>query len=618
MPQGCGCGTGGGAGGSCADVAECVRQMVADSPCLDVVGPDSLVLSIDPASENLARCTEDGLLVEGEIDQTFCSPPDLGEPAWIANSMGPYAPWGAGTYLDMVVDHRLDGIYGYTWPAPDGPFLWGIREPTVTASRHFNINYLERADQNEVDTPGRHYDIESGTWINLVSPAGNATGLMPNSDSEIVRDPDAIDSDNAGWWGWGASPYSPLTLRGALDRLRCRTRIFANVQSSPFYESQAVIAQMFVDQLATNGFSPAVVPCINYSLSDVADVYAAGGMTPAAVISDSYTGPASDLVSAGFGYAIADPDQIDADLMDDLYAQDGLEVLANLSMSRHYMTEEALEAGAAGIITRDPVYARGYNGNSTYYRKPRLHYDYDRTIGSISERGDVDSGYSFLGQPGRILYVPSPTTSATGRQRELTLPLDIDDVTNWQMNWTQSFSEGDLTSQNTQLAGVFFGASTDVTTWPARATEEELPLLNGYLCTVRISAGSNQGNLYIVKYTAGEQSEVLHDGDSIGAQTTIRMGLQVAPSSFSFIHYTSTWGIDTEVQIDDPDYRSDYVWAVVITSEAEDAPLPVRFRNFSLGPPTNNDDGDGGVQVESAPLANTPRWHRSSGRRSLP
>jgi hypothetical protein len=589
MPQGCGCGTGGG-GGSTADVQAVVAGMVTNTPCLHVTGAagsQQLAPVISNQSGNLLSCTSNGLYVAGQVTPTFCAPADLPTPFYIANAQGPYAPWGSRAYLDVCLEHGIDGIFNYVWPAPDGPFLWGINSATSTSNRYLSNGYTTRVWQPPIDPTGRHGEIDSQTWVNAISPAGNATGLMPNSQTEITYNAAVMDTPDGGWWGWGASPYSPMTLRMALDYNACRMRFFTNMEGTTFHSGSSNIANRFVADMADTGYAPAVIPCINWSLTSANGIYTGAGYQTAALVTSAFTGTGQDLLDDGFTYAIVNPDAIDPAIVESLFTTEGLIGIANQGMSRHYKTAANLAAGAQGIISHDPVYSRGHTGADadTLYEKDRQHYDYNRTIGSSTERGDVNTGNAYQGRPGRHLYVPSPTTTVANSQRELLVPLDIPDPTNFELNWTMAWDTAALSTSN-QIIGIFFGNTQDSTTWPPRATTAELAALNGYLCTVRISLNSTRGNIYVVKYTAGVAQQLyLANHNLTGPDGYLHMGLQVSPSSFRIVAYNDAWTDIGGPTINDPDYRGKYVWAVIATASGTDSPISSRFTNINVGAP---------------------------------
>jgi hypothetical protein len=593
MPQGCGCGSGGSGGtGSCSDVAACVAGMVSATPCLDVtggVGSEQLTPVISNQPGNLLSCTSEGFYVAGEVTPTFCSPPPLPTPFYLANTQGPYAPWGSRDYLDVCLDHDVDGIWGFTWPAPDGPFIWGINSAASTSTRYFGIGYQTRVWQPPVDPTGRIGEIHSQTWTNLISPAGNTSGLIPNNGVDLTFDPDSVDTDDGGWWGWGASPYSGLTLREALDHNACRMRFFTNMEGTTIHTGSSNIANRFIAEMADSPYGPVVVPCINYSLVSANAIYNNNGFQTAALVTAGFTGTGQDLVDDGFTYAIVNPDAINPAIVESIFTTPGLIGIANQGMSRHYKTAANLAAGAQGIIAHDPVYARGHTGAEadTYYEQRRLHYDYNRTIGSSSDRGDVNAGNAYSGRPGRFLYMPAPTSTDTSRQRELLLPLDIPDPTNWEMNWTQAWSVPRLSSSIGQGVGIFWGNTTDVTTWGPRANSTELAMLNGYFCTVIVSLTAQRGYMYIIKYANGVGSELYRQDKNLTASAGyLHMGLQVTPSSFNFLAYDDDWSTIASQTINDPDYRGKYVWGIVYSGiSATGGAMNVRWTNVNIGAP---------------------------------
>lgn len=592
MPQGCGCGTGGGGTGSCADVTECVAGMVTGTSCIATTGTGDarqLSLRISPQPDNLAQCTTDGLYVAGEVTPSFCAPPALPNPFFLANAQGPYAPWGSRAYLDVLLDHDVDGIFGYTWPSPDGPFIWGINSAASTSNRYFDNTYMLRVWQNEIDPTGRLGEIHSQTWTDLISQAGNGTGMMPNTQVDLIYDAESMDSPNAGWWGWGAAPYSGLTLRQALDHAACRLRFFTTMEATTIHVGSATVANRFIAEMADSNYQSVVIPCINHGLITTAAIYTNAGYQIAALITASFTGTGQDLIDRGFTYAIVNPDVTAPAIVESLFTTEGLIAIANQSMSRHYKTEANLTAGAQGIISHDPVYSRGYTGatDDTGYEQTRLHYDYNRTIGSSSERGDVDAGHAYQGRPGRFLWLPANHNTEASRQRELLLPLDIPDPTNYELNWTQAWSVPRLSSTTAQGMGIFFGNTQDSTTWGPRATAAELAALNGYFCTVTISLTAQRGWIYMIKYTNGVGTELYRVDHNLTASAGyLHMGLEVSPSAFNFIAYNDTWDPIANVTINDADYRGKYVWGIIYSGLSTDAPMNTRFVNFNVGAPS--------------------------------
>lgn len=590
MPQGCGCGSGSGAGNP-DDIAEVVAEMVTGTNCLAVTGAAGsrqLAPVISNTAGNLLTCSSNGLLVEGEVTPTFCSPDPLPSPFFLANSQGPYAPWGSPAYLDVLLEHAVDGVFGYTWPSPDGPFIWGVNSAASSTDRYFANPYQQRVFQNNVDPTGRLGEMHSQTWLNAISPAGNGTGMMPNSQIEIIYNPDSIDSTDAGWWGWGASPFQPLTLRKALDHAACRLRFFTMMEGTTIHTGSSNIANRFVAEMADSAYGPVVVPCLNWSLLSANNIYNNAGYQTAALVTSSFTGTGQDLLDDGFTYAIVNPDAIDATIVESIFTTDGLVGIANQGMSRHYKTSANLAAGAGGVISHDPVYSRGYTADTadTGYEQTRLHYDYNRTIGSSSDRGDIDSGYARQSNPGRFLWMPANHNTEASRQRELLLPAQIADPNNYELNWTMAWDTSLLSSTIAQGAGVFFGNTQDSTTWGPRATSAELAALNGYFVTVTISLTAQRGYVYIIKYANGVGSELYRQPHNLTATGGyLHCGLQVSPSAFSFIAYDDSWSPIATVPISDPDYRGKYLWGIIYSGLSTNAPMNVRFVNVNVGAP---------------------------------
>lgn len=593
MPQGCGCGTGGGAGGSCADVGACVANMVDGTPCLDVTGSgndQALTPVISQQAGNLLRCAPDGLLVEGEITPTFCSPPTLPTPFWIADGNGPMAPWGSEAYLDAVLAHRLDGIYTRAWAAPDGVFVWGISTDDAAASYYLNVDYQFRQNQQPTaPANASHGEIDSLTWRNALSVAGTGTALMPDNTDRQAYNPDRLDGDgNGGWWGWGAAPFSPMTLQQALDRLACRTRAFLRLSPTNFHDFQAQ-ANLLVAELSASGRAGGVVGVLPHDIGvTTVAILTAGGIATAADLRDDYTGDGTDLVADGFTYAIADVAVYDAAQIAAFTAA-GLQVIAELPRTRHYLTQAAVDAGAAGVLCGNPVYARAFDDApaATYFKRDRMFYDHNRHLGTSSNRGDVDNGYVNIDNAGRYLWVPPPTNVGDGSQAELLLgDLDIPDPTNFAMSWRQVVSSLDLLGDNSQFVGIFFGNPVDVTAWRLRAEAEGVESqLNGYMVAVRASTNANRGNIYVFKYTAGVAS-TLHDAEPLN-QNAHNMSLQVTPSAFTVRRHSTSWTTTIDqVIVSDPDFRGPYVWAVAVTSGATNQPMLTRFLNVQIGLPT--------------------------------
>jgi hypothetical protein len=592
MPQGCGCGSGSGGAASCADVQFCVGEMVSGTSCLAVsgsAGSQQLSLAISNASGNLAQCTPQGLLVQGEITPSFCNPDVLPTPFYLANSQGPYAPWGSSRYLDVLIDHGVDGIFGYTWPSPDGPFIWGINSAASSTDRYLANPYQQRVWQNLVDPTGRLGEIHSQTWTNAISPAGNETGLMPNTQIDIIYNSDAMDSPDAGWWGWGAREFSPLTLRQALDHAACRLRFFTMMEGTTIHTGSSNIANRFIAEMADSNYRAVMVPCINWSLVGANGIYTNAGYQTAALITSSFTGTGQDLIDDGFTYAIVNPDTIDPAIVESIFTTEGLIGIANQGMSRHYKTEANLSAGAQGIISPDPVYSRGHTGTTadTYYELTRNHYDYNRTIGSSSDRGDVDSGYARQGLPGRFLWMPASHNTEASRQRELLIPARIPDPTNYQANWTMAWTTGLLSSTVAQGVGIFFGNTQDSTTWGPRANAAELAALNGYFCTVTISLTAQRGWIYMIKYANGVGTELYRANHNLtAADGYLHMGLTVTPSTFRFNAFNDSWTDIGGPTISDADYRGKYIWGIIYSGLSTNAPMNIRFTNFNIGAPS--------------------------------
>lgn len=88
----------------------------------------------------------------------------------------------------------------------------------------------------------------------------------------------------------------------------------------------------------------------------------------------------------------------------------------------------------------------------------------------------------------------------------------------------------------------------------------------------------------VYKWEAGAVT-TLSDTLIAGPATNFRSGLVVTPSSFTYINYTSTWDINQQVTINDPDFRGPYIWGITETNPS--TAFRGQWTNVTVGgPPT--------------------------------
>lgn len=599
MVQGCGCGPAGGRTGMDCEVFKetCLPDITGDSGCdVRLSSNDVLTVPISSQSGQILQCSPDGLYVPADSGETTVCEPALSDPFWVSTNGGggKLLPYGSPAGIDYATSHRLDAVINFMWYTPDRVAIWTVRDIGSTSPVYF---WGDRMTPNLPlpNQQGSYGRLDSDSYTGTISDAGANATPVPNNDFLTPVNPDlnGEDDPDGGWFGWNSAPYRPLTLESALRRIDCRALVFLRMRSTG-NQGHLLTDQVpwLIEDLQRWGRARAAVPLLTPSTYDRAGDFLDAGISPGISLWTDQDVTPQNLIDAGIEYVMLDAAVQDADRRQQFYDASGLTVMTHIEHSRHFESQRELEAGAAGIISDDAVYSRGYDGeDSTTYYETSVLYDGARNkqTGTHSERGPFADGYTTVNISRRYLYIPSPTNdddTTADRREYLSGALAISDPTHYDITFVCRTNDNHRVSSGDMRIGIAIGSTSDVGAWPQFAGED-IDQVNNYRLESVTGTGSSESDLVITKVTAGEESEISTVAGFFTDTSfpTSRWSVQVRPSTVTVISYDSDWSVHDTHEFEDPDFRGRYVFMTGRTSSSSDAPVEHSFGNLVVGMP---------------------------------
>lgn len=576
----------------------CLPDIVGDTSCqVRLSSDDVLTVPVSSQAGQTIQCLDDGLYAPASDTPGIICEPQLNEPFWVSTrgGGGKMTPFGSPAGIDYCTSHRIDALINFVWYSPDRVGLWAIADIGSSSDVYIWGNRLD-TNQPLPNQSGSYGLLNSDSWVNTHSAAGREESPVPNNTFLTPVAPQHLPPDlpDGGWFGWYSSPFRPLTLESALDRINCRALAFLRMRSTGD-GGHLLVDQIpwLVEDLQRWGKARAAVPLLTPATYDRASDFSDAGISPGVSLFDNQTVTPADLVDEGVEYVMLDAALQDAERRQEFYDEDALTVMTHVVMSRHYESEEEIDAGADGIISDDAVYSRGYDGaaSTTYYETTRM-YDGARNkqTGTHTQNGPFADGYVRENIARRSMFIPSPTDvdSQTDRAEMLSGALQIEDPTNYDLTFAARTNNNMRAASDSLRVGIAIGSINDVTARPQFAPDESyIEGINHYRIEAITSSGLNEASLFITKIEAGEDDRITEESEffDLTAFPTIRCSIQVRPSTITVISYDEDWDVVNTFEFEDPDFRGPYVFMLGRTMSTQDLPTEHSFVNLTVGMP---------------------------------
>lgn len=593
------CGCNAASATTCDAIVLCIAANLGPGLRYDTAtGLISVRLSTD-ADQATRFGTDGGIYTPGtgaSPDPTTGRKTIAGLPAQIAGGSGSggggMTPFSSPYGMEYAVANRLDFVTIHTFSLADGVAHARIAGPdTNIAANTDNPSTITWRNISSVQLPS--LNVDGGT---RESPTGENSGA-----------PASLLTPYGGWFGFYALQYAPQTLVESLWQLAARAVAQVTVYGGEVeadVEGYLTAAIDAIIQVGAQDWAMCTVPAyvndsggnkIQAPLADWVAMVQGAGIVPVVDLfdeTDTLTpwSVAAITATGAQWIRILSPQRTNNVITEARIAElvaPGLQ-LTVVTTARHVDTTAMFAAGARGVISDSPVYARGARGapGDLDYRKrtvipglqSRTAIEGDLTLRSDDGHGNADVGYARQADVGR--YFPAQFGWVGGIGTHLTAqllgelcPIEVATGYRLRLRFRVAPEQASAPPGTQPHLGIFFCAPDDqnITYFDA---DGDPTTINGYWFNIRVGT-TLPGLLTLGKFNNGVHSVILQDQTFSSITIGSWINCTVTVLDADNIQFTISHGAVTETyNIVDSDHRGRYAyyaWEDAYTTPAQNA-----------------------------------------------
>lgn len=454
------------------------------------------------------------------------------------------SPMGSPQALDYVVDHNIDFATCHSFSLVGGIASWSPYDGDQEMDRY-----------SIVPSGVTGFACSVAEWQATTSDAGTTS----SPTGRYADAPDSYKDPDGGWYGFYSGNFQLLTAGDAIRRVAGQTVLRFDVRAENPFGGFAADVDAILRSIQISCAQASSMILVPFAAVDQVEKIINAQVTPVVLV-DADSDPEAISNAGGQWVEI---EETEGDDQVQRFIDAGLQVLV-FTGGWQSSTSKFQDMGARGVITGDPVYARGLldtPSSLTYRRETQTWIRRGTTVGELTsftaQHRVLDArGFTKQSEGGKYYSI---TDDRLRYDQLVGSLLPLEDPVSYSIELKIQVDGSELPENGSNSigprAGLVFGFESD------EECSQDSETRNGYWAAVLVSSltsgDDRQGILRLGKYVNGEASAL---ADSSGTQPVepnewISLRLTVAGDQ---ITWARTDGSGYEVTASDSDFRGAY------------------------------------------------------------